>query len=111
MLPSKPPQTIISLPVHTALWSRRALGAPLVAVDAPQLSVAGLYRPPVPSPVPPKSAPPQMIISLPVHTAVCPLRALGTTWPRLAQLSPTALVRSEIRPVIEGSFNPSTGAA
>jgi hypothetical protein len=65
-----PPQTIISLPVQTALWSHRASGAPVVLV-AIQLSVLGLYLPPVlkglaPSP----SHPPQTIISLPVHTAV-----------------------------------------
>jgi hypothetical protein len=30
--PSPPPQTIISLPVHTAVWPARALGALLVLV-------------------------------------------------------------------------------
>jgi hypothetical protein len=39
----------------------------LVAV---QLSVLGLYRPPVFVKPPPMASPPQMIISLPVHTAV-----------------------------------------
>jgi hypothetical protein len=41
-----PPQTIISLLVHTALWLERASGAPVVLV-AVQLSVLGLYLPPV----------------------------------------------------------------
>ena len=41
-----PPQTIISLPVHTALCSHRAAGA-LVRLVAVQLSVLGLYLPPV----------------------------------------------------------------
>src|SRR5438270_12333901 len=69
-----PPQTIISLPVHTAVCPRRIEGA-LVVLVAVQLSVLGLYLPPVfKSPVG-KVYPPQTIISLPVHTAVCPLRA------------------------------------
>jgi hypothetical protein len=41
-----PPQTIISPPVHTAVWSTRPVGA-LVVLVAVQLSVLGLYRPPV----------------------------------------------------------------
>jgi hypothetical protein len=41
-----PPQTIISLPVHTDSGSVRALGAPMVLV-AVQLSVVGSYLPPV----------------------------------------------------------------
>ena len=45
----------------------------LVAV---QLSVAGLYRPPL-SNTPPVLLPPQTIISLPVHTAVWESRASG----------------------------------
>ena len=40
-----PPQTIISVPVHTALWWDRPAGA-LVLVAA-QVSVVGLYLPPV----------------------------------------------------------------
>src|SRR5262245_59849187 len=62
-----PPQTIISLPVHTAVWPPRAEGALVVSV-AVQLSVPGLYLPPVLSLEAPP--PPQTIISLPVHTAV-----------------------------------------
>src|SRR5947208_1598755 len=42
---STPPQTIISLPVQTAVCENRASAA-LVLVAA-QLSVLGLYRPPV----------------------------------------------------------------
>ena len=41
-----PPQAIISLPVHTAVWEKRAAGA-LVVLVAVQLSVPGLYLPPV----------------------------------------------------------------
>ena len=41
-----PPQTIISLPVQTAVCANRALGA-LVALVAVQLFVLGLYLPPV----------------------------------------------------------------
>jgi hypothetical protein len=43
---SSPPQTIISLPVQTAVWSDRGSGA-LVVLVAVQLSVLGLYLPPV----------------------------------------------------------------
>jgi hypothetical protein len=63
-----PPQTIISLPVETAVWNPRAAGAPVVLM-AVQLSVLGLYLLPVfKKPLPP--SPPQTIISLPVQTAV-----------------------------------------
>ena len=44
--PTDPPQTIISLPVQTAACDSRAAGA-LVVLVAVQLSVLGLYRPPV----------------------------------------------------------------
>ena len=66
---SCPPQTIISLPVHTAVVNNRPVGAPVVLV-AVQLLVPGLYLPPVFKKTPPSLAPPQTIISLPVHTAV-----------------------------------------
>jgi hypothetical protein len=62
---SIPPQTIISLPVHTAVCLPRPSGA-LAVLVATQLSVLGLYRPPVLKELPP----PQTIISLPVQTAV-----------------------------------------
>jgi hypothetical protein len=63
-----PPQTIISLPVHTAVWKSRANGASVVLV-AVQLFVAGLYLPPVFVKLLGMN-PPQTIISLPVQTAV-----------------------------------------
>ena len=63
-----PPQTIISLPVHAAVCAHRAVGASFVVV-AVQLSVLGLYLPPVPKRKN-GSNPPQTIISLPVQTAV-----------------------------------------
>ena len=66
-LPSNPPHTIISLPVHTAVFYARPVGA-LTVLVAVQLSVLGLYLPPVLKRPPPY--PPQTIISLPVHTAV-----------------------------------------
>ena len=66
---ASPPQTIISLPVQTAVWNVRAAGA-LVVLVAVQLSVLGLYLPPVFEIVLPYPAPPQTIISLPVQTAV-----------------------------------------
>jgi len=66
---SFPPQTIISLPVHTAVCNTRAAGAFVVLV-ATQLSVLGLYFPPVFDGRPLLLFPPQTIISLPVHTAV-----------------------------------------
>ena len=64
-----PPHTIISLPVHTAVWASRPAGALLVLV-AVQLSVPGLYLPPVLKKLGKLSVPPHTIISLPVHTAV-----------------------------------------
>jgi hypothetical protein len=64
-----PPQTIISLPVQTAVGTYRALGASVVLVDV-QLFGPGLYLPPVLKIVG-GFHPPQTIISLPIHTAVC----------------------------------------
>ena len=64
-----PPQTIISLPVHTAVCEYRAAGALLVLV-AVQLFVPGLYLPPVFKGLLLFPDPPQTIIWLPVHTAV-----------------------------------------
>ena len=49
----------------------------LVAV---QLSVLGLYLPPVSRKLPPPSFPPQTIISLPVHTACDPLGKRARWW-------------------------------
>ena len=67
-----PPQMIISLLVQTAVWKYRLLGA-LVVVVGVQLSVSGLYLPPVFRGAAPLK-PPQIIISPPVHTAVCACR-------------------------------------
>src|SRR5207253_11068480 len=73
---SEPPQpTIGSLPAKTA-WETRAEGA-LVMLVAVQLSVPGLYLPPVFSKQQTLFCPPQTIISLPVHTATCAFRARG----------------------------------
>jgi hypothetical protein len=66
--PGVPPQIIISLPVHTAVCSDRAEGASVVVV-AVQLSLSGVYRPPVLISLG-VSTPPQIIISLLVHTVV-----------------------------------------
>ena len=63
-----PPQTIISVPVHTAVCDPLGEGA-LVVLVAIQLFVAGLYLPPVLKVVALPN-PPQTIISVPVHTAV-----------------------------------------
>ena len=46
VVPSRPPHTTISLPVHMAEWPVRAEGAVLVLV-AVHVSATGLYRPPV----------------------------------------------------------------
>jgi hypothetical protein len=68
-LPEKPPpQMIISMPVHIAVWLSRSSGALLVLV-AVQLFVVGVYLPPVFTSLEP-SNPPQTIISLLVQTAV-----------------------------------------
>jgi hypothetical protein len=64
-----PPQASISLPVHTAVCSLRASGA-LAVLVAVQVSVLGLYLPPVFKPFELSGVPPQTIISLLVHTAV-----------------------------------------
>ncbi len=68
MPPSSPPQTIISLPVQTAVWSNRAAGAFAVLMGGVHVSVVGLYPPPVFNGLP--LFPPQTIILLPVQTAV-----------------------------------------
>jgi len=69
-----PPQTIISLFVHTAVCRYRPSGA-LVVLVAVQLSVLGLYLPPVFRKMP--LNPLQTIISLLVQTAVCKYRPAG----------------------------------
>jgi hypothetical protein len=67
--PWRPPHTIISPPVQTAVWPSRAEGA-LVVLVAIQLSVPKLYLPPVLRSGMPGPDPPQTIISPPVPTAV-----------------------------------------
>src|SRR5262249_56705653 len=64
-----PPQTIISLPVQTAVCPYRALGA-LVVLVAVQLSVPGLYFPPSKQISPAVFSPPQSTILLPVQIAI-----------------------------------------
>ena len=66
---------IISLLVQTDVVRPRPAGTPVVLV-AVQLSVPGLYFPPVLKAMPPKN-PPQTIISLPDQTAVCSYRPSG----------------------------------
>src|SRR5207249_1349022 len=76
--PRYPPQTIISVPVQTTVCAFRPSGA-LVVLVAVQLSISGLYLPPVLKLKLPMVAlaPPQTIISVPVHNAVCKTRASG----------------------------------
>jgi hypothetical protein len=64
-----PPQTIISLPLHTAARESRGEGALLVLV-ADQLSAVGLYLPPVFVSLKVESVPPHTIISLPLQIDV-----------------------------------------
>lgn len=63
-----PPQTIISVPVQTAVCQTRTSGALVILVEV-HVSVFGLYLPPLLRLVM-LFTPPQTIISLPVHTAV-----------------------------------------
>jgi hypothetical protein len=65
--PSKPPHTIISVPLHTAVCDSRADGAVAVLVVI-QVSVLGMYFAPVFNTLPLK--PPHTIISVPLHTTV-----------------------------------------
>src|ERR1051326_887645 len=72
LLPTKkpPPQTIISLPVHTAVCKSRGCGAFAVLVDT-QLPLPGSYLPPSLKFMQGKQKmPPHMIISVPVQTAL-----------------------------------------
>src|SRR5207244_4359223 len=74
-LPSKPPQTIIFVPVQTAEWPERPAGA-FVVVVAVQEFPTGSYWPPVLTTLT-APAPPQTIIFEPVQTAVAFWRAVG----------------------------------
>jgi hypothetical protein len=67
--PMLPPQTIISLPVQIAVCESRAAGA-LMRLVGIQLSIPGLYLPPVFKRPKSELNPPHTIIWLPVHTAV-----------------------------------------
>src|SRR5438128_4957960 len=69
-----PPQTIISLPVHTAVCWSRAAGA-LVVLVAVQLSVPGLYRPPVLKKLLLPPPPPQTNMSVLHSPSECGCRA------------------------------------
>ena len=76
-------------------------------VVAVQLSAAGLYLPPVLQSLNVSSTPPQTIISLPLHTAVLPIRP-GATLTR-ASRHPTVCSRGCIcRRCVNSSSNTST---
>jgi hypothetical protein len=75
--PVLPSQTIISVPLHTVVYPKFAGGA-LMMLVAVQLSLLGLYLPPVVKKYPWLS-PLQIIISLPVHTAFCLVRPEGAS--------------------------------
>jgi hypothetical protein len=80
--PLNPPQTIICVPVHTAVCDAREAGQFAPVEVANQLSLVGLYLPPVLTYDPPESAdPPQTTISVPVQTAVWSKRPVGTPAP------------------------------
>src|SRR5437867_10822481 len=70
-----PAQTSIRLPVHTAVWRVRPEGALIVDTEV-QLSVRGLYLPPVSATLP-ASCPRQTTMLDPVQTAVREPRAVG----------------------------------
>src|SRR5574340_623840 len=74
--PKYPPHTIILEPVQTAVWRRRAAGAPAVLVGVHE-SVAGSYAPPVFVVASLQSDPPQTILLDPVHAAVGKLYRAG----------------------------------
>src|SRR5436190_387671 len=94
-LPLEPPQTIISLPVQTAVCRDRPPGA-LTLLVSTQVSVVRLYLPPVEKLLkPPLGLPPQTIISLPVQTAVCEERVAGEAFVG-TQLSEFGLYRPPV---------------
>ena len=69
MSPLSPPHMTISEPVQTAVWPLLTDGQIVPGEVGTQLSVEGVYRPPVFRLEPLPMLPPQMIISLPVHIA------------------------------------------
>jgi hypothetical protein len=81
----------------------RAAGAPVVLVSI-QVSVLGLYLPPLLRKM--VLSPPHTIISVPVHTAVCPTRAAGALVVVMAvQLSVVGLYLAFTKPL---PFPPQT---
>src|SRR5436189_3193481 len=74
--PTDPPQTIISLSVQTATCDSRAAGA-LVVLVAVQLSVLGLYRPPVFKMLVPQLYPPDDHLTIGPHCRVAGERRGG----------------------------------
>src|SRR5712671_3705140 len=89
-----PPQIIIFVPVQTAAWPWRAVGAPVVVVAVHELP--GSYCPPALRYVPSELlAPPQTIIREPVQTAVWPSRPVG---------APSVVVAVQELPT--GSYSP-----
>ena len=85
------------------------MGAFVVLV-AVQLSVPGLYLPPVTTGAPLLSTPPQTIISLPVQTVVCQRRTAGALVALVAiQLSVLGLYRPPVlKPTLPLSVPPHT---
>ena len=95
-----PPQTIISVPVQTAVWKMGTGETALGRIDiGSQLFVVGLYRPPTVAGLPElTSPPPQTNISDPVQTALASPREDGTLAPVEVgtQLSVTGLYRPPV---------------
>jgi hypothetical protein len=83
---------IMRLPVHTALWDRRAEGALALEIGV-QASETGSYLPPVSRESP--ESPPHTIILLPLQIAVCSVRADG---------APVSEVG--VQPSVTGSYRP-----
>src|SRR5438067_230106 len=108
LLSTDPPQMIISMLVQTAVWSHRPEGA-LTVLVAVQLSVMGLYLPPVFNCGGPSGSPPHTIISVPVHTAVCQIRASGALVALVTvQLSVLGLYLPPVLKVLVPSSPPQT---
>src|SRR5262245_59579087 len=97
-----PPQTIISCPVQTAVCSARPAGVVASRRVGSQESVAGSYRPPSWLRGPFFEAPPQTIISLPVHTVVWSSRGSGA--PSTGSGSQALLAGLKRPPVRSASF-------
>src|SRR5438093_13757078 len=84
---------IIPLPVHAVGWWLGSGGA-LVLLVAVQLSVPGLYRPPV-FKRPPLPSPPQTIISLP-----------GSAARRVCRAGGAPVVRVDVQLAVRGVYRP-----